>query len=202
MDLMTYLLAKQNGGGGGGSDLPVVTPADNGKILGVVKGSWSAANPDSFIDIPIIQEVGTIGSPVNLSNLSDGLYAVRGPYKVTSDSTVYSSVGNVVVLVTRDGATRYIKRITANEAVDYVVNEQNVITLTDRIVTEKYLRDNNYATKDYVDVKISEMQNVIEQALISYIDSVMDDKIDTAIDLKIQDIDNEDINDLFNNEGI
>lgn len=202
MDLMTYLLAKQNGGGGGGSDLPVVTPADNGKILGVVKGSWSAANPDSFIDIPIIQEVGAIGSPVNLSSLSDGLYAVKGQYKIAEDSTIYSSVGNVVVIVTSDGATKYVKRITANEAVDYVVDETGAITLTDRIVTEKYLRDNNYATKDYVDAKIAEMQDIIEQALISYIDSVMDYKIDAAIDLKIQDIDNEDINDLFNNEGI
>ena len=145
MDLMTYLLAKQNGGGGGGSDLPVVTPADNGKILGVVKGSWSAANPDSFIDIPIIQEVGTIGSPVNLSSLSDGLYAVKGQYKVAGDSTIYSSVGNVVVIVSSDGTTKYVKRITANDAVDYVVDETGAITLTDRIMTYNIdkIRSNN-----------------------------------------------------------
>ena len=79
MDLMTYLLAKQNGGGGGGSILPDVTPADNGKILGVVQGSWSTINPDTIIDIPMIQAVGTLESPINLSNLIESTTPLPEP---------------------------------------------------------------------------------------------------------------------------
>lgn len=42
-------LAKN--GGGGGSDLPEVTSADNGKVLGVVEGSWNKMDaPSGGID--------------------------------------------------------------------------------------------------------------------------------------------------------
>lgn len=39
----------RNGGGGGGSDLPHVTAADNGKVLGVVEGSWNKMNAPSGV---------------------------------------------------------------------------------------------------------------------------------------------------------
>lgn len=40
--------SQGGGGGGGGSDLPPVTASDNGKVLGVVNGSWNKMDaPDS-----------------------------------------------------------------------------------------------------------------------------------------------------------
>lgn len=42
---------KASGGGGGGSDLPDVTEADDGKILGVVNGAWNKMDaPSGAID--------------------------------------------------------------------------------------------------------------------------------------------------------
>lgn len=42
---------KKSGGGGGGSDLPDVTVANNGMVLGVVKGEWDKMEiPKQIID--------------------------------------------------------------------------------------------------------------------------------------------------------
>jgi hypothetical protein len=49
MDLMTYLLATQNGGGSG---LPEVTSADNGKILKVKDGEWEPGEDISGDKLP------------------------------------------------------------------------------------------------------------------------------------------------------
>lgn len=48
----------RNGGGGGGSDLPDVTAADNGKVLGVVEGSWNKMDiPSNVIDYSTTEQI-------------------------------------------------------------------------------------------------------------------------------------------------
>ena len=195
MDLMTYLLAKQNGGGGGGSILPDVTPADNGKILGVVQGSWSTINPDTIIDIPMIQAVGTLESPINLSNLSEGLYGLRGPHKIVSNSSILQTNSNIIVIVQEDGNTKKIKRITAEQEELYTVSEGE-ITGQAISVTDKYLQDNEYITRDDLNQALIDIEEDMMQSLMDYVDITVDAKINSDI----QNIDDEDINDLFDNE--
>ena len=144
---MTYILA-QKGGGGGGSDLPVVTPADNGKILGVVSGAWSTVNPDTIIDLPMTLQVGTQESPVYLSELDEGLYAINGKYYILRNSEPFETDYNIIVLVSKEeGLDRAkVKVITADDVTDYDIKENgsSIAVYTNKIVTEKYLSDNHY----------------------------------------------------------
>jgi hypothetical protein len=147
MDLMTYMLA-QKGGGGGESDLPVVTPADDGKILGVVSGAWSPANPDTVIDLPMTLQVGTQESPVYLSELDEGLYAINGKYYILRNSEPLETDYNIIALVSKEeGLDRAkVKVITADNVTDYDIKENgsSIAVYTNKIVTEKYLSDNHY----------------------------------------------------------
>lgn len=147
MDLMTYMLA-QKGGGGGGSDLPVVTPADDGKILGVVSGAWNTVNPDTVIDLPMTLRVGTQESPVYLSELDEGLYAINGKYYILRNSESFETDYNIIALVSKEeGLDRAkVKVITADDVIDYDIKENgsSIAVYTNKIVTEKYLSDNHY----------------------------------------------------------
>ena len=82
MDLMTYLLATQNGGGGGGgSDLPEVTSTDNGKILKVINAEWGIGSDDNDNDkvkqTPTTDQDSTL-YPIIIANSANGVEEING----------------------------------------------------------------------------------------------------------------------------
>ena len=59
ISIETLALAKNlAGGGSGGSDLPKVTPSDNGKVLGVRNGKWEKVNNNGY----------TAGTGIDITN--------------------------------------------------------------------------------------------------------------------------------------
>lgn len=118
-------LAKN--GGGGGSVLPEVTSADNGKILGVVEGSWNKMDvPSGIVDYSTTeQDTGqkwTNGKSIyqKTFTLSSGSLATKSLLLPTSDLAVdeiievYGSLFNNTE--SRNYALPYF-RATLNESI-------------------------------------------------------------------------------------
>ena len=90
-------IAQSSGGGGSGSDLPAVTSADNGNLLGVVNGEWGKTEPpytveESLTTVAAQQTVTTedVGG-YNMAELQQGISSAEEGelFAVTFDGTKY-----------------------------------------------------------------------------------------------------------------
>lgn len=166
-------------------------------------GEWWFLNENNEVEKnashkPIAPTVGTIEKPVVISELRyDGLYAVKGVYKVSNldGATLYSSDSFVLFTLKTANNRKYIKMISESELVDYVV-EDNKMTVN-KYVTEEYLVDFEYVVQQTLDDKIAE----VEQELYDYIDGQIATRVveivDERIDAKVVPASDKDIDDLF-----
>ena len=111
--------------GGGGSDLPDVTAADNGKILGVVEGSWNKMDAPSNG-----YNISSIETDTGLTFKGKTIYCklYEGEYYLTGENISLGEVGDISVLsatfLSHDGWTcslrgrRYAN--TGNLTMDYM----------------------------------------------------------------------------------
>lgn len=170
------------------------------------RGQYGFLNKQNQLEIIGIPELtGTLENEIILSSLIDGIYQIKGQHRITAtDPTVYISTSFIYCIIQTIEGKKRIKRITADEIIDYTVKEDLSVT-SDAVVTESYLKDKGYADEEYVDAKIVAMESVIlddvESALPGMIAPIVRPVVDEVIDEKIQDIDEDDIEDLFNGEG-
>lgn len=145
----------------------------------------------------IPQLVGTLENQIILSLLDDGLYQVKGNHKITAnDPTTFLSASYVLCVVQTIDNQKKVKRITADEIVDYVIEEDLTVT-KDAIATEKYLEQKGYADEDYIDAKIAALKLEIEDEIEVLVEPVIEPIVDRLLDIKIGSIDNQEIEDLF-----
>ena len=155
--------------------------------------------------------MGTYNSPIILGDLPTGIYNICGKYKVTSDNDKeYLSGERRLVLVNNMGTTSTIKVVTADGIINFIVSNGEIIS--DKVVTESYLKDNGYTTESYVDERIKELDLVQRSEIDAYIsnyisqslDVIIDEKIDAALEEKFQPFADEYVYDLFdsNNDGV
>ena len=140
---------------------------------------------------PIENKIGTYNHPIILNELETGMYNISGKYKVTSiDETEYLTGERRLVLVNNMGTTSTIKVVTADGIINFIVSNNEIIS--DRVVTESYLKDKGYTTETYVEEKIKELdiisRNEIDQYIENYISTVLgamiDEKLDVILDEK------------------
>ena len=166
---------------------------------------------DTLGNKPIENLMGTYNTPIILGDLPTGIYNICGKYKVTSDdSKEYLTGESRLALVNNMGTTTTIKLVTADGIVNFIVSNGEVIS--DKVVTESYLKDNGYTTESYVDERIKELDLVQRSEIDAYIsnyisqslDVIIDEKIDAALEEKFQPFTDEYVYDLFdsNNDGI
>ena len=97
-DAMTWIKQPTSGGGGGGSDLPDVTAADNGKVLGVVNGNWNKMdNPGKeqfVVNLTIDDAEDLSGTMDKTSNEINAAY--RSGKEILFNFTNYSSYDDVI----------------------------------------------------------------------------------------------------------
>lgn len=160
-------------------------------------------NELEIIGIP--QLTGTLENEIILNILKDGIYQVKGQHRITAnDPTVYLSTSFIYCIVQTIDGKKKIKRITADEIIDYVIEEDLSVT-RDAIVTESYLKSKGYADEEYVDRKIAAMEAIImedvETALPEMMAPIVRPVVEEVMDETIQEIDDEDIKDLFDEEG-
>lgn len=90
------------------------------------KGLFSG-NYNNLTEAPIINLVGTLSNTVIVTTLSDGLYKIKGQYKISaSDDTTYLSANGDLLIVDEN----YIKRITKDAINNYIVNDGVVTKVT------------------------------------------------------------------------
>ena len=154
---------------------------------------------------PIINLIGDLDNPIIIDKLDVGIYNVKGQYKISNlIETIYLSASSVLIMVEKDGNDIYIKHITADKIADFFISDNSVTS--HEYITDQYLKDNNYATTDYVDNKIAALEQSINEDIEKYIadivdkqfSSMLDEKIQAKIDEKIQPIDNAQVQSLFN----
>ena len=160
---------------------------------------------------PIENLTGTFNTPVILVDLPTGMYNICGKYKVMpDDEKEYLTGERRLVLVNNMGTTSTIKVVTADGIVNFIISNGEVIS--DRVVTESYLKDNGYTTEDYVNERIKELdlvqRNEIDEYIQNFIstelEKIIDVKIETAMSKKLNPLDDDDVYDLFdsNDDGI
>ena len=153
---------------------------------------------------PITNLSGTLANPVIVENLENGIYSISGQYKVfDSIDTIFSSYENHIFLVEKSETETHIKDISSTDMVTYSLVDGEI--QKDKLITLKFLEDNNYVTDSDLDKKLqtldvltkTEAGEYIEQAVNSYLDSKLDSAIDQKLDEKIVETADIEIADLF-----
>ena len=153
---------------------------------------------------PIINLSGTISDPIKLSELNDGNYKITGSYIVSDDiPTLYSSGNGNLFIIGTDESVKHIKKITSTEIVDYTISDN--VTSANSIITSDWISKQGYATKTYVDAKITALdiytkeeiqaytRELLEQELSEQIGVIVDEKIDG----KFEEVTDQEIEELF-----
>lgn len=145
------------------------------------------------IDFPKLE--GTLDDMIILSDLFEGIYYIKGVYKITaSDNTIYSAGSYIIVLVGNNG--NKVRRITADDFEDYTIEDGQIVS-TSSLVTSDYLDENGYVTDTWVDEKLAALKVSMMNELKAYISDILPIMVSNEIDRQIKPIDTEDIDDLF-----
>lgn len=159
---------------------------------------------DTLGNRPITNLTGTLANPIIVETLDNGIYSISGQYKVfDSIDTIFSSYENHIFLVEKSETETHIKDISSTDMITYSLVGDEI--KQDKLVTSKFLKDNNYVTDSDLDKKIqtldiltkTEASEYIEQAVNSYLDSKLDSAIDQKLDEKIVETADTEIADLF-----
>lgn len=196
----------------------IVKGTHKGYIVNQIDGVFEAVPLSSFdgeIDYntignkPVVNLVGTLDSPIVLSTMENGVYSVKGQYKIApNDATVFlNSTANICMVEHTDDGKTHVKRVAINEIKDYEVVEDAVISYG--YVTEKELAEHGYATQEYVQAYFDErfaginfvteeqVETIVNNKLSSVLEDTIDTIVDTKIDEKLQETSADDIAALF-----
>lgn len=167
------------------------------------RGQYGFLNKQNQLEIIGIPELtGTIENKIILSSLNDGLYQVKGQHKITAThATTFDSSSFILVVVQTINGVKKVRRITADELTEYIINEDLSVT-ENEVATKEYLEEHGYATEGYVDEKIATMESIIladvEAALPDMLEPIVRPVVEEVVDETIQPEDDEDIRNLFN----
>ena len=159
---------------------------------------------DTLGNRPIVNLIGTLDKPIMASELDDGIYRIKGQYKISDlEETIYLSASDILMTVSKNNQNIEIKKITSDDITDYIITNSDISKNT--YITEQYLKDNNYVTTAYVDTKIEalelsikeDMRGYVKEAITEVFGEELDKKIDDRIDEKIVPMSDSQIRNLF-----
>ena len=134
---------------------------------------------------PIVNLEGTLGNTIIVDELDNGIYNIKGQYKIdSSDITLNISANEILFMVEKSDDSIKIKQISNDNITDYLVLD-GVIT-SDTYITSEYLSQCDYATKEYVDIKIAALQESINENVREYISDIVDEQLGIVLDEKIE----------------
>lgn len=168
---------------------------------------WEHPEPidyDTLGNRPIVNLVGTLDEPIMVSELDNGIYRIKGQYKISDlEETIYLSASDIICTVVKNNQNIEIKKITSDNITDYIITNSDISKNT--YITEQYLKDNNYTTTSYVDTKIEALEVSIKEDMKTYVQGIIEDVfgesldeiIDNRISENIQSMDSTQIQNLF-----
>ena len=134
---------------------------------------------------PIVNLEGTLGNTIIVDELGNGIYNIKGQYKIdSSDITLNISANEILFMVEKSDDSIKIKQISHDNITDYLVLD-GVIT-SNTYITSEYLSQCDYATKEYVDIKIAALQESINENVREYIADIVDEQLGTVLDEKVE----------------
>lgn len=157
---------------------------------------------------PIENLVGTLDLPIVVDFLNDGIYKIKGQYKIfEKDITTYLSAYGDLFLIEKSPTEKFIKRFTKDTIQDFVISDGDVEKNT--YITDKYLEDNGYSTIGYVDSKLVAFEQsirndiekyvgqTIEQIIENMVDVIIDERLDVKLDERIHATTDEEVKNFF-----
>lgn len=134
---------------------------------------------------PIENIVGDLDNVIIIKDLNNGYYKIKGQYKIfEDDETNYLSVDGDLFLIGTSNDSKYIKRITTDSIYDFIIKDDGVVKKI--YITDDYLNDCGYSTTEYVDKKITALEEAIKDDIESYIEATVEaivtEKVETIID--------------------
>ena len=184
-----------------------VVNKENGKyaVKNVAVADSVEFDYNKALNKPIDVMTGSVFEPILITGLKDGFYKIVGAYKMSGDAvTVYSSsTGHFVVVETIDGV-KYIKQITAQKIIDYKVDATGTVT-SEEMPTKRWIKEQKFATVQYVDDKVSAMDFLTKSEADEYISKYIDasiskivaDTVDRVVDERFTASTENEINNLF-----
>lgn len=156
---------------------------------------------------PIENIIGSLEEPIIISELSNGIYSVKGQYKIAdTEETIFLAASSVLFIVEKSAEGILIKKITSSEIIDYSIKDS--VVSSSSIVTRTFLEEQGFITAKYVDEKIAaldfikkeEVNRYVNNLVISILDTELDTMVGKKIDEKIQETSSEQIDELFINK--
>ncbi len=130
---------------------------------------------------PINNMVGESDNPLIISSLSNGTYSVTGHFKIAkNDVTIHLNPNPTLFLISHNDNDIFIKMIATKEIIDYQVTG-DISAERNQYITEDYLRDNGYTTTSYVDEKIMALDLVNKKEMITYVEELIAETIESTI---------------------
>ena len=128
---------------------------------------------DKLNNIPIVNKHGEISSPIILCDLENGSYSISGQYKIGGNlDTIYVPSNNVIFLIDSDNINKYITKLDANVICIYTVNLESMNVVKNEYVTQSWILTQGYATINYVDDAINELNQKIASSILDGIAKV------------------------------
>ena len=102
-------------------------------------------------------------------------------------------ISSNIFLVEQSDENTFIKKISANDITDYVIDKDGAIT-SSVVPTTEWLSNQGYVTEQYVDLKIAaldfitkeEIEEYVSDVVLRNIDSTVNSRIDKIIDERFQ----------------
>lgn len=155
---------------------------------------------------PITNIIGTTENPIVISELNDGIYSVKGEYKIANtEETIFLAAASSLFIVDKSTEGILIKKITSSDIIDYSIKGSAVSYSS--IVTHTFLEEQGFATTKYVDEKIlaldfirkEDVNKYVNDLVMSILNEELDSMVDKKIDEKIQVTSSEQVEELFTN---
>lgn len=137
---------------------------------------------------PINNLAGTIDKPIDIVCLDSGQYKIQGQYKI--GETTYISANSNIFLIEHNDENTYIKKISANDITDYIVDINGQVT-SSVVPTTEWLASQGYVTEQYVDLKIAALEFITKEEIEEYVSNIVLQNIDATVNTRIDQIINE-----------
>ena len=137
---------------------------------------------------PINNLSGTIDKPIDIAILDTGQYKIQGKYKI--GETTYVSANSNIFLIEHSDENTHIKKISANDIIDYIVDINGQVT-SSVVPTTEWLASQGYVTEQYVDLKIAALEFITKEEIEEYVSNIVLQNIDATVNTRIDQIINE-----------